>query len=207
MKTFSLKEAVEQIGEDATYRAVRYYKDKEGFKEEVFKEGGVYYVTEKFIEKVKKVRFLNKQTIKDNDATKTELLKEIESLKGYLKQIEALKKELSEAKEIIKDYEDSLVFEKAEEGQKVEVFTLEEYAIFSERLNEWKNQRKEIELRIEINAELKEDKNYLKARNEYLELSNNKILEQHEKLIEAIQQRNRIEAVEKGVIPKEPKEI
>ena len=176
-------------------------------KAELLKEIEVFKDHLKEVQALKKELSDAKEIIKDNDATKTELLKEIETLKGHEKEIQALKKELSDAKEEIADYENSLVFEKAEEGLKVEVFTLQDYAIFEERLAEWKSQRKEIELRIEINAELKEDKNYLKARNEYLETSNNKILEQHEKLIEAIQQRNRIEAVEKGVIPKEPKEI
>ena len=229
--TFTIAEASKLLG--ISERAVKHYRAI--YTTEVIKEeDGRVYLTQKFLDKVKKTRSLDSNTITDS-RTKAELLKEIEVFKDHLKEVQALKKELSEAeesiellnkelseakgeiavltkklkdkKDIIKDYKNSLVFEKAEEGLKVEVFTLQDYAIFEERLNEWKNQRKEIELRIEINAELKEDKNYLKARNEYLETSNNKILEQHEKLIEAIQQRNRIEAVEKGVIPKEPRDI
>jgi hypothetical protein len=191
--TFTIAEASKLLG--ISERAVKHYRAI--YTTEVIKEeDGRVYLTQKFLDKVKNTRSLDSNTITDS-RTKAELLKEIE----------VLTKKLKDKKDIIKDYKNSLVFEKAEEGLKVEVFTLQDYAVFSERLAEWKSQRKEIELRIEINAELKEDKNYLKARNEYLELSNNKILEQHEKLIEAIQQRNRIEAVEKGVIPKEPREI
>lgn len=246
--TFTIAEASKLLG--ISERAVKHYRAI--YTTEVIKEGSRVYLTQKFLDKVKKTRSLDSNTITDS-RTKAELLKEIEVFKDHLKEVQALKKELSatqqahgedietfskelskykeeidllkkelfegqeeiavltkklkDKKDIIKDYKNSLVFEKPEEGLKVEVFTLQDYAIFEERLNEWKTQRKEIELRIEQNAELKEDKNYLKARNEYLETSNNKILEQHEKLIEAIQQRNRIEAVEKGVIPKEPKEI
>ena len=175
---FTIAEASVLLG--ISQRAVKHYRAI--YTSDVIKDtNGRVYLTQRFLDKVKNTRSLDNTTITDS-RTKSELLAEIDQLKEQLKEYDA-------------------------EGQKIEVFTFEEYAIFEKRLIEWRIQRKEIELRIEQNAELKEDKTYLKARNEYLELSNNKILEQHEKLIEAIGQRARIEAVEKRVIPREPKEI
>jgi hypothetical protein len=62
---------------------------------------------------------------------------------------------------------------------------------------------KKIENQKEYFRDLKEEREYLKSQIEYFKISNDKILEQHERLIEIIGQRNRIEAVEKSVIPRE----
>ena len=182
MEKFTLKKAVELIGNGATYRAVEYYKSI--YTSDVEKVGGMYYVTQKFIDKVKKNRSLIGKDVTDK-RTKKELLKEIERLEN---EIEVLKNNTS--------------FE-IEENERIEVFTNEEYNTFSERLIEWRYQRKEIESQKEHFKDLKEEKEFIKNQLEYFKISNDRILEQHEKLIEIIGQRNRIEAVEKNVIPKE----
>jgi DNA repair ATPase RecN len=193
-------------------RTVKHYRSI--YVNEVLKEtDGSIFLTDRFIEKVQKVRSLNAQGIDNRNkaellAELNKALEEIERIKSEVKiEVEKLKAGLKEAVEVVADYENSEVYEKAEQGQKIEVFTLEEYEVFSERLTEWRIQRKEIELITEQKSELKDDKEWLRLRNAYLESSNNKILEQHQLLIEKIGERNRIEAVEKGVIPKQPMDI
>ena len=187
MKQFTLKEAINLIGNDATYRTVNYYKDI--YVNDVIKVDGRYFVTQDFINKVIKNRENAKKTISE-PRTKTELLKEIQELK-----------------DIIADYENSEVYEKANEGFKVEVFTQDEYDLFSERLIQWRLQRQEIEQTKVHFESLQDERDFIKGQLEYFKQSNDRILLQHEKLIEVIGQRNRIEAVEKGAIPKEPREI
>ncbi len=193
-------------------RTVKHYRAI--YTSEVLKEtDGSIFLTDRFIEKVQKVRSLNAQGIDNRNkaellAELNKALEEIERIKSEVKsEVEKLKAGLKEALEVVADYENSEVYEKAEQGQKIGVFTLEEYEVFSERLTEWRIQRKEIELITEQKSELKDDKEWLRLRNAYLESSNNKILEQHQLLIEKIGERNRIEAVEKGVIPKQPMDI
>ena len=202
MKQFTLKEAINLIGNDATYRTVNYYKDL--YVNDVIKVDGRYFVTQDFINKVIKNRENAKKTISE-PRTKTELLKEIDELKKGNNQ--DLIKEIQELKDIITDYENSEVYEKANEGLRVEVFTQEEYNVFSERLIQWRLQRQEIEQTKVHFESLQEERDFIKSQLEYFKQSNDRILQQHEKLIEVIGQRNRIEAVEKGAIPKEPREV
>ena len=206
VEKFTLKEAVALIGNGAKYRAVEYYKSI--YVNDVEKIGGLYYVTQSFIDKVKKNReALGKNT---TDArTKADLLKEIEELKkgDGIQGSQELIKEIAELKAIISDYENSEVFEKSSDGFRVEVFSQDEYNLFSERLIEWRIQRKELEMTNVHFETVKDELDFVKKRLSYAELSNNKILEQHEKLIQVIAQRNEIEAVEKEVISKQPKDI
>lgn len=202
MEKFTLNEAINLIGDGATYRTVNYYKDL--YVNDVIKIDGRYYVTQDFINKVIKNRENAKKTISE-PRTKTELLKEIEELKKSNNQ--DLLKEIQELKEIIADYENSEVYEKAKDGFRVEVFTQDEYDVFSERLIQWRLQRQEIEQTKVHFESLQDERDFIKGQLEYFKQSNDRILLQHEKLIEVIGQRNRIEAVEKGAIPKEPREI
>jgi hypothetical protein len=206
MEKFTLKEAINLIGDGATYRTVNYYKDL--YVNDVIKVDGRYFVTQDFINKVIKNRENAKKTISE-PRTKTELLKEIEDLKkGNNQQSnQDLLKEIRELKEIIEDYENSEVYEKAKEGFRVEVFTQDEYDLFSERLIQWRLQRQEIEQTKVHFESLQDERDFIKGQLEYFKQSNDRILLQHEKLIEVIGQRNRIEAVEKGAIPKEPREV
>ena len=72
---------------------------------------------------------------------------------------------------------------------------------------QWRLQRQEIESTKVHFETLKEEKDFIKGQLDYFKSSNDKILLQHQQLIELIGQRNRIEAVEKGAIKKEPREI
>lgn len=206
MEQFTLKEAINLIGDGATYRTVNYYKDL--YVNDVIKVDGRYFVTQDFINKVIKNRENAKKTISE-PRTKTELLKEIAELKkGNNRQVsQELIKEIQELKEIIADYENSEVYEKANEGLRIEVFTQDEYNVFSERLIQWRLQRQEIESTKVHFESLKDERDFIKGQLEYFKSSNDKILQQHQNLIEIIGQRNRIEAVEKGAIPKEPREV
>ena len=178
MDKFTIKEAIDKVGNGATYRTIDYYKNI--YTNDVERIGGIYYVTQAFVDKVKRNRELKK--IVEDKRTKIELLAEIEKLKQELENASTL------------DIADN---------ERIEVFTEEEYNLFSERLIEWRHQRKEIEIQKEHFKDLKEEREYLKSQIEYFKISNDKILEQHERLIEIIGQRNRIEAVEKSVIPRE----
>jgi len=187
MIKYTFKEAIDLIGNGATYRTVNYYKDI--YVNDVYKVEGRYFVSDAFINKVIKNRLTVKKTISE-PRTKTELLKEIKFLK-----------------EVIADYENSEVFDKASEGMRVEVFSQDEYNLFSERLTEWRIQRKEIEMTRVHFETIKDERDFIKLQLEYFKQSNDKILTQHQNLIDGLRERNKIEAVEKGVIPKQPREI
>jgi len=123
------------------------------------------------------------------------------------KDIILLENAIQELKEIVLDYENSEVYEKANDGFRVEVFSIDEYNLFSERLIQWRLQRQEIESTKVHFESLKDERDFIKGQLEYFKSSNDKILQQHQNLIEIIGQRNRIEAVEKGAIPKEPRQV
>jgi hypothetical protein len=192
-KQYTIAEASEVLG--ISTRAVKHYRAI--YTTEVIKEtDGRVFLTQKFIDKVEKTRALDKNKFTDS-RTKTELLKLIDDQE----------KEIIDLKDTVSQYENSEVFEKSDEGLRVEVFTKEDYNLFSERLIEWRFQRKQIEESKEHFSSLKEERDFLKGQFEYLKLSNDKILSQHERLIELISQRNRIEAVKEGVIPREPRDV
>ena len=194
MEKFTLKEAMLLIGEGATYRTVNYYK--EIYVNDVEKIGGNYFVTQSFIDKVIKNREGNK--VKSTEPrTKEELLQVIVKLES----------EIKELRELLQDYESSEVFEKAGDGMRVEVFSQDEYNLFSERLTQWRIQRKELELQEKEIKSLEEQKQFDRSQLEYFKKANDRILDQHQKLIELIGQRNKIEAVEKEVIPKQPYDV
>jgi hypothetical protein len=194
VEKFTLKEAMLLIGEGATYRTVNYYK--EIYVNDVEKIGGNYFVTQSFIDKVIKNREGNK--VKSTEPrTKEELLQVIMKLENEKKELQ----------ELLKEYENSEVFEKAGEGMRVEVFSQDEYNLFSERLTQWKIQRKELELQEKEIKSLEEQKQFDRSQLEYFKKANDRIIEQHQKLIELIGQRNKIEAVEKEVIPKQPYDV
>ena len=185
MEKFTLKEAASLIGNGATYRTVNYYK--EIYINDVSKIDGRYFVTQDFINKVVKNQENGRKTITE-PRTKIELLKEIDDLKYKVKELEELKENNS--------------FDIAE-NERIEVFTQEEYSLFSERLIQWRIQRQEIEQTKVFFESVKDERDFLKNQLEYFKISNDKILLQHQNLIEIIGQRNRIEAVEKGAIPRE----
>ena len=250
---FTLHQARELIGEGATYRTVRYYKDK--YPNDVFIFDTRIFVSQSFIDKVKRNRALNSKV--EDKRTRSELFeviaeleesikelkkgkpievllepKEIESLKSRIEELESLVAEqeeemydrsvrignfiktieeqrdtIEELQGLVAEYEDSEIFEKAGEGFRVETFSQEEFDLFSERLIQWRLQRQEIESTKVHFESLKDERDFIKGQLDYFKSSNDKILLQHQQLIEVIGQRNRIEAVEKGAIKKEPREI
>lgn len=190
---YTVKEVSEMLG--ISIRAVKHYR--EVFSDFVLKEtDGKVFLSETFIRKVKKARAENIRTISE-PRTKAELVEEIHRLE---KENAILKKELAE-------YENSEVFEKADAGMRVEVFTEAEYKIFEETLIHYKVQAKEIEMQEVRFDSLKDERDYLRSQYEYALKSKDRILQMHESLIEAIKERNYIEAVEKGATPKQPKDI
>lgn len=188
----TLHEASKILG--ISYRAVRYYLST--YSNDVVKEGRSVYVSDAFIKKVAKNRVINEKRIQE-PRTKQELLNEIADLEN----------QLQEAKNIISEYENSEIYEKADEGLRVEVFSEQEYNLFVNRLNEWKVQAKEIEYKNKELTTLEDTNLFVIKQLEYFKNANDKILQQHQLLIEAIGQRNRIEAVEKEVIPKRPYDV
>jgi hypothetical protein len=194
VEKFDTIEAIKLVGEGATKRTIYYYRDI--YVNDVIKIGVNYFYTQAFIDKVKKNRAGNR--IKSQEPrTKDELLKVISKLENDIKELQ----------EQLQEYENSEVYERASEGMRVEVFTQDEYLLFSERLTQWRIQRKELELQEKEIKSLEEQKQFDRSQLDYFKKANDKILEQHQKLIELIGQRNKIEAVEKEVIPKQPYDI
>ena len=194
VEKFSIKEASKLLG--ISERAVKYYRGIYSSEKFVISVDRNVFLTQSFIDAVAKNRKLNAR-ISTEPRTKEELLKVIEELTT----------EIKELKSIVSEYENSEVFEKSNDGFRVEVFSEDEYNLFSERLIEWRVQRKELEAKNVHFESLKEERDFIKVQLEYFKSSNDKILLQHQNLIEIIGQRNRIEAVEKGAIPREPKDI
>lgn len=194
VEKFSIKEASKILG--ISERAVKYYRGIYSSEKFVISVDRNVFLTQSFIDAVSKNRKLNAR-ISTEPRTKEELLKVIEELTT----------EIKELKNIVLEYENSEIFEKSNDGFRVEVFSEDEYNLFSERLIEWRVQRKELEAKNVHFESLKEERDFIKLQLEYFKNSNDKILLQHQNLIEIIGQRNRIEAVEKGAIPREPKDI
>jgi len=194
VEKYSIKEASNLLG--ISERAVKYYRGIYSTSKYVISVDRNVFLTQSFIDTVAKNRELNAR-VSNEPRTKEELLKLITEQDA----------ELSELKAIVLDYENSEVFEKSSDGFRVEVFSQDEYTIFSERLIEWRIQRKELETKNVHFESLKDERDFIKLQLEYFKSSNDKILLQHQNLIEIIGQRNRIEAVEKGAIPREPKDI
>jgi len=194
VEKYSIKEASKLLG--ISERAVKYYRGIYSSEKFVISVDRNVFLTQSFIDAVAKNRELNAR-ISTEPRTKEELLKVIEKLTI----------EIAELKTIVLDYENSEVFEKSNDNFRVEVFSEDEYNLFSERLIEWRVQRKELEAKNVHFESLKEERDFIKVQLEYFKSSNDKILLQHQNLIEIIGQRNRIEAVEKGAIPREPKDI
>lgn len=194
VEKFSIKEASKLL--DISERAVKYYRGIYSSEKFVISVDRNIFLTQSFIDAVAKNRELNAR-ISTEPRTKEELLKVIEELTTEIKELKA----------VVSEYENSEVFEKSNDGFRVEVFSEDEYNLFSERLIEWRVQRKELEAKNVHFESLKEERDFIKLQLEYFKNSNDKILLQHQNLIEIIGQRNRIEAVEKGAIPREPKDI
>jgi hypothetical protein len=197
----SIKQASILLG--ISERAVKHYRAI--YTSDVVKEtDGSVLLTDRFIEKVKNARKVNADTISDT-RTKLELVNEIEDLKKKLAE-----KEKQESLE--------LGLHRQLDGTFNQVMTKEELEEFTRMLQDYWIKIKELKLKdIHFSKELGSKDEIIKSyRNdvEYFRKSYDKIVAVHNKLIDSIQglttntlERNRIEAVEKGVIPKQPREI
>lgn len=194
--SYTLKEASEVL--NVSYRTVRYYKDI--YQEEVTGEGRSIRVTRRFIDLVAKNRKKNTERISDSK-TKKQYKAELEELKAKYQ------KALQEQKQIYQNkYREFEELEYDSTNERIEVFTHEDYARFEDALREWKNQKVKLEeqektFKIQIASKEELIEHYREQAN-YQKKQADRILDQMDKLIDAIKRRDTIEAVEKKVIGK-----
>ena len=195
MKTFTMKEVSEMLG--ISYRAVRYYKDI--FTNDVIQDGRIVLLSSRFIEKVRNNRKPRSPHV--DKKTKVEYKDELEAVtnkftKALQEQRDYYQKKLGTF--IDMDYD--------AENERLEVFTNEEYEKFEEALIDYRQQKREIELKeLHFKKELAskdEVVEHYKQQSEYQKEQSDRILSQMDRLIEAIRRRDTIEAVEKNVISK-----
>ena len=121
-----------------------------------------------------------------------------------LDKIKALENEIQELKAELSVYEIG-------EGERLEVFTEDDYKLFETRLLEWRYQQKELEQKAieiqEVKNDAKENVAHYKNLFEYQRKQSDRILEMHERLIVTIGeqtqssiQRNHIEAKDKNYL-------
>ena len=195
MKTFTMKEASEMLG--ISYRAVRYYRNI--FTNDVIKDGRIVLLSSRFVEKVKNITKPTEPMV--DKKTKVEYKDELEAVtnrftKALQEQRDHYQKKLGTLVDL--DYD--------AENERLEVFTNEEYEKFEEALIDYRQQKREIELKeLHFKKELAskdEVVEHYKQQSEYQKEQSDRILSQMDRLIEAIRRRDTIEAVEKNVISK-----
>ena len=195
MKTFTMKEVSEMLG--ISYRAVRYYKDI--FTNDVIKDGRIVLLSSRFVDKVRNNRKPRSPHV--DKKTKAEYKDELEAVtnrftKALQEQRDHYQKKLGTLVDL--DYD--------AENERLEVFTNEEYEKFEEALIDYRQQKREIELKeLHFKKELAskdEVVEHYKQQSEYQKEQSDRILSQMDRLIEAIRRRDTIEAVEKNVISK-----
>lgn len=192
MKTYSVKETSEKLG--IKVRAVQ----KRCRKDDIRKKDNKYLITQEILDAWS-------EQIKTNALRNA--LKNAPTHQGRAPEISNLKQEIKDLKEELSQYDIS-------DNERIEVFTLEDYEIFKERLIEWRVQRKEIELKDQhFEAEIKsaeERTEHYKNQYYYQRQLASKQLQQIEKLIETIgkqiqitTERNYIEARDKNILDKD----
>ena len=195
MKTFTMKEVSEMLG--ISYRAVRYYKDI--FTNDVIKDGRVILLSSRFVEKVR------------NNRKPTEPMVDKKTKVEYKDELEAVTNKFTKALQEQRDYYQKKLgtlidIDYDAENERLEVFTNEEYERFEEALIDYRQQKREIELKeLHFKKELAskdEVVEHYKQQSEYQKEQSDRILSQMDRLIEAIRRRDTIEAVEKNVISK-----
>jgi hypothetical protein len=193
---YTLKEAQQVLG--VTYRTVRYYKEQ--YREHVKGTGRDTRVSSKFIEKVQYNRKSNTNRITDSK-TKRQYKEELEQMElKYKKAVQEQKNIYEQRLDKFKDYDYDV------ENERLEVFTNEDYPKFEAALQEWKvqkvkleEQKKSFDVAISSKEELIV---HYRTQADYQKKQADRILDQMEKLIDAIKRRDTIEAVEKKVIGK-----
>ena len=129
-------------------------------------------------------------------------------VEGLSKDIEPLLVKIQELEVEVDRLKNELSLYDISEGERLEVFTEDDYNTFTNRLKEWRTQQKELEQKAieiqEIKIDAKENVEHYKNLFEYQRKQSDRILEMHEKLIVTIGeqtqssiQRNHIEAKDK----------
>ena len=124
-----------------------------------------------------------------------------QDIEPLLAKIQELEQQVFELKSELSVYE-------IKDNERLEVFTDDDYNIFTTRLKEWQTQQKELEQKAieiqEVKTDAKENVAHYKNLFEYQRKQSDRILEMHEKLIVTIGeqtqssiQRNHIEAKDK----------
>ena len=129
-------------------------------------------------------------------------------VEGLSKDIEPLLVKIQELEVEVDRLKNELSLYDISEGERLEVFTEDDYNTFTNRLKEWRTQQKELEQKAieiqEVKIDAKENVAHYKNLFEYQRKQSDRILEMHEKLIVTIGeqtqssiQRNHIEAKDK----------
>ena len=129
-------------------------------------------------------------------------------VEGFTPNIEPLLVKIQELEVEVERLKNELSLYDISEGERLEVFTEDDYNTFTNRLKEWRTQQKELEQKAieiqEVKIDAKENVAHYKNLFEYQRKQSDRILEMHEKLIVTIGeqtqssiQRNHIEAKDK----------
>lgn len=138
------------------------------------------------------------------------LLAKIQELEQQLSNIdvEPLLSKIKELEQQVFELKNELKLYEIADNERLEVFTDDDYNIFTTRLKEWQTQQKELEQKAieiqEVKTDAKENIEHYKNLFEYQRKQSDRILEMHERLIVTIGeqtqssiQRNHIEAKDK----------
>ena len=211
---YTIKEASEIA--EVSQRTIRYWIAYEPFNSDVIIDGKKKYVTDAFIERMLKARkdIDAKSNVTTTSKTKKELLAEIEQLK------KSTGVNIPETEEAIYDLISELIYRLRAIGNtdKIEVFSEDEYNQFQDALREYKHLEKNIKQQEVYFEEIKASKDevieHYKNQFEYQRRLADKQLEQMDTLLTYLKlrgdreaERQRIEAVEKQVIPKTARDI
>ena len=197
MNTYSVKETAKLLG--IKERAVQTRCKKEN----VRKKDNRYLITDEIIAEWRQSNAI--ANAKRN--AKTQNANAILNAAQIDLQIQSLQLEIESLKAELSQYEIA-------ENETIQVFTFDEYNLFEQRLQEWQQQRTELEHQEQLFAAEKKSVNELyehyKEQFYYQRKQNEKVLEMHQKLIDVIGeqtkisiQRNIIEASDKEVIKKD----
>ena len=211
---YTIKEASEIA--EVSQRTIRYWIAYEPFNSDVIIDGKKKYVTDAFIERMLKARkdIDAKSNVTTTSKTKKELLAEIEQLK------KSTGVNIPETEEAIYDLISELIYRLRAIGNtdKIEVFSEDEYNQFQDALREYKHLEKNIKQQEVYFEEIKASKDevieHYKNQFEYQRRLADKQLDQMDTLLNYLKlrgdreaERQRIEAVEKQVIPKTARDI
>jgi DNA-binding transcriptional MerR regulator len=211
---YTIKEASVIAG--VSQRTIRYWIAYEPFSSDVIIDGKKKYVTDSFIDRMLKARkdIDAKSNVTTTSKTKKELLAEIEQLK------KSTGVNLPDTEEALIDLIDDIILKLRSIGSTeiIEKFSEEKYNQFEETIRDYYNLNDKIKQQEVYFEEIKASKDevieHYKNQFEYQRRLADKQLDQMDTLLSYLKlrgereaERQRIEAVEKRVIPKEPREI